>query len=269
MAHLERNAIRDSDKARLNDSFVLTFDIDWAPDWAIDDCLSICRNHGVSAAFFATHDTAILQDIAGSDSFDLGVHPNFLPGSSHGPSVAQVMEYCLTLVPGATLMRTHGLYGSYGLFREIKREFPQISADCSIFLPGVANLQPFPLYFHDCTAPLIRVPLWLSDMAASATPGFSWDMDVTSMPGLKVLNFHPIHVALNSRSPASYSVMKARLSTTPLSEVSRRDAAPFVNSEAGVRTFLEGILRKSPGRFTARLPDVLANHFSNVEGVND
>ena len=35
--------------------YSLTFDIDWAPDFAIQHCLDLLEEAKVSAAFFATH----------------------------------------------------------------------------------------------------------------------------------------------------------------------------------------------------------------------
>ena len=41
----------------------LTFDIDWAPDWAIESCVELCTRYDVPATFFVTHDTPVLDQI--------------------------------------------------------------------------------------------------------------------------------------------------------------------------------------------------------------
>ena len=63
--------------------YVLTFDIDWAPDYAILNCLKLLENSGCKATFFATHNTSLNQEII-NRGHNLGIHPNFLQGSSHG-----------------------------------------------------------------------------------------------------------------------------------------------------------------------------------------
>ena len=45
----------------------------------------------------------------------------------------KVIEYCLKLVPDATLMRTHGLIQSTNLLTKIFKEFPQLKIDISTF----------------------------------------------------------------------------------------------------------------------------------------
>jgi hypothetical protein len=66
---------------------LLTLDIDWAPDAAIDFVAEILVSRGVKATWFVTHDSPGVRRLrARPDLFELGIHPNFLPGSSHGRS---------------------------------------------------------------------------------------------------------------------------------------------------------------------------------------
>ena len=97
----------------------VTFDVDWAADWMIDRCVGICRRAGVQATFFATHPSDILSDLARDPLFEIGIHPNFLPNSTHGTDPARVLGTCLDLVPDARAMRSHGLYQWASLFHMI------------------------------------------------------------------------------------------------------------------------------------------------------
>jgi hypothetical protein len=41
----------------------ITFDIDWAPDFMIAECMDICARAGVPASFYATHPSPLLAEI--------------------------------------------------------------------------------------------------------------------------------------------------------------------------------------------------------------
>ena len=68
----------------------LTFDIDWAPDWIIEEVLTILDLKKVKGTFFITHETPLNREIA-LRGHNLGIHPNFLPGSSHGKNVFEII----------------------------------------------------------------------------------------------------------------------------------------------------------------------------------
>ena len=55
----------------------LTFDIDWAHDDIIRDCVALVEDAGVKATFFITHESPIIDELRGNDLFELGIHPNF------------------------------------------------------------------------------------------------------------------------------------------------------------------------------------------------
>ena len=55
----------------------LTFDIDWAPDFAVEHCVDICKDNNTSAIFFATHESKIIESLKNDNLFEIGIHPNF------------------------------------------------------------------------------------------------------------------------------------------------------------------------------------------------
>ena len=91
--------------------YALTFDIDWAPDYMILHCLELIESAGYKATFFATHSTPLNKEIV-DRGHNLGIHPNFLPGSSQGSNVEEVISECLNYAPNAWCMRTHSLVQS-------------------------------------------------------------------------------------------------------------------------------------------------------------
>ena len=96
----------------------LTFDIDWAPDWVIEDLLEILDSKDVKATIFCTHKTEMNQEIC-HRGHNLGIHPNFMQGSTQGESVKEIINNLLDLVPNAKCIRNHGLYQSTRLLYDI------------------------------------------------------------------------------------------------------------------------------------------------------
>src|SRR5207244_3974947 len=67
----------------------------------------------VRATWFVTHmSPAISRLRRNPELFELGIHPNFLPGSTHGDTPDAVLRHCRALVPDAVSMRTHCLVQS-------------------------------------------------------------------------------------------------------------------------------------------------------------
>jgi hypothetical protein len=220
----------------------ITFDVDWAPDWAITLCAELCRGRGIPATFFATHASGVLNELTGDPLFEVGIHPNFLKGSSHGSAFEEVIEFCLKMVPEARAMRSHDLFTCSSLLALIVRRYPQIATDASIFLPGYRSCDPVIAYHGDAGGRIVRVPFSFADNVAARTPGWRWDAEPAATDGLTVYDFHPSLVALNLGTPSAYPALKAAMAARPLHTASREDFAPFVNPKAGARTYLQRLL---------------------------
>ena len=225
----------------------ITFDIDWAPDFMVRDCMELCRKFGAPATFFATHKSDVLSEIESDPLFELGIHPNFLPGSSHGDNPREVMEYCLALAPRARSMRTHSLYQSSQLYVMIMREFPRIEIDVSFYIPG----QPLarPIQWKMLGRTMTRLASFWDDYS-TASNGADWE--VPEGEGIQIFAMHPVHVALNSSTLAAYEELRRK---TVLSTATPQDVVR--NSGPGARTFLTRILQaKGPFQTVSRLAGV-------------
>ena len=144
----------------------------------------------------------------------------------------RVMEHCMALVPTARVMRTHGLYQSTNMFHFICDTYPQIVADCSLFLPYSRNLEPALHYFGRQNRKLVRLPTFFSDDVAWRWPRWRYSMALLDEPGLKIFCFHPIHVALNSSDPWPYENLKASLDT-PLYSTARSRVDRYCTGGSG------------------------------------
>jgi hypothetical protein len=138
------------------DRVAITLDVDWAPDFAIDHAARLLVAHEVAATWFITHASAAVERLREHpELFELGIHPNFAAGSTHGRTPEAVLDHVLALVPEARAMRTHGLVQSSALLALV-RAHTRIAVDASLFLPHADGLAPveYPLE----TGTLRRVP---------------------------------------------------------------------------------------------------------------
>lgn len=241
---------------RWEDAVLLTLDIDWAPDFVLEQVIGRVLERGVPATWMVTHRTKLLDLIRETSASELGIHPNFQRGSTHGSSVRQVMTHCLDLVPEASVMRTHSLHQSSGIFAYVVAE-TGLRCDSSIFLPGAEWIRPV-WYDFPAGRQFMRVPyFWEDDTELyKRHPRFTISSIVRGN-GLKVLNFHPILVYLNSESSARYQELK-RMGTR-LPDLRRQDVEHLINHGPGIGTFFDEVL----DYLAAKPPVVLSDLISS------
>ena len=215
----------------------ITFDMDWAPDWAIEDIIGYLVPRKVKATFFVTNETPALATLrCHPELFELGLHPNMFPGSSHGSSCQEVFEYCRKIVPEAVSMRTHGLYQSSNFLIQVNQQFG-IKNDVSLFLPNLEVLKPFTFQVAACR--LKRIPYNWEDDFSFHDPDFSWSTKTVDWDQDHIFNFHPIHTALNSRNASAYAELRAKY--VNISGCSKAEIMNFDQAEAGTGTFFREI----------------------------
>jgi hypothetical protein len=212
----------------------LTIDIDWAPDFVIDYVADILVRQRVKATWFVTHASQAVDRLRDFPAlFELGIHPNLLPGSSHGDTPAAVLEYCMRRVPEARSMRTHALVQSTPFIRQVMTETP-IERDVSLFLPYHQGLQP--VEYRLGGGILWRVPYFWEDDFEMEQAEPCWDPARLIQPAapLAVFDFHPIHVFLNSATMAPYREMK--MHADGLANLGPAQVAPYVSPGEGTQT---------------------------------
>ena len=217
--------------------FCLGSDMDWNSDAIIKDCLSVFKMHGGKATVFATHETSALQGF--SDCTEVAIHPNFLPGSTHGKTFDEVIEHCFGLYPNANTFRSHSYFDNQVITEKMAAR--GIRYDANVCLYRQPDLRPL----RHCHIEM-RIPSWLDDNIHWYHGG-GWRLEdlktELEAPGLKVINFHPPTVALNSPTRASLDAVRGRLF-----EMDETDIAASVLGDAGPRTFLIELLEWLKGR---------------------
>lgn len=185
---------------------VLSIDIDWAHDIVLADTIDLIEQAGVKACFFVTHDTPLLERLRANPLFELGLHPNFDPllKGEAGHSARDILMDLARLVPDAKVLRSHAMTTS-GRWLELYREVG-VTHLSNYLMFGDSGIHPF------CQLNgLIEAPVYFADdglLFQRAASAVSFDHNSglgSTSSGLRVYNFHPIHIFLNSESLNRYS----------------------------------------------------------------
>lgn len=87
--------------------YYLSLDLDWPPDASLELVRSLLAASNVTATLFATHKPDVIQDLM-SDGHEVGLHPNFLNGTTHGKTQSKLFLAYWTFSPRTkSLERTH------------------------------------------------------------------------------------------------------------------------------------------------------------------
>ena len=193
----------------------LTFDIDWACDEVIAKTLDILEREDIPATLFITHDTPLLARMRQNEKLELGAHPNFIPLDLGNCDVSHFLDYAQgilqqykDLVPEATTVRAHGLTQNSRLLDLMAEMGYTRESNLLITLSSGMNLRAF---YH--WNGIMRVPyFWEDDIHCVEMERKYWDSwdaePFLDNSCLKVFDFHPIHIFLNTETLDRYE--KAR-----------------------------------------------------------
>ncbi|KTD60723.1 hypothetical protein Lsha_1440 [Legionella shakespearei DSM 23087] len=228
--------------AKSNFPIALTFDIDWAPDFAIRKIVSILEEHNVPGTLFLTHPSIFVESLKDHPLIEFGIHPNFLPRSSHGQSLDEVFDYVLNLCPNTKAIRTHGLFQNSHLYFHILKNYPQIQYDFSLYIPDNPYLTPF-TFENEANNSLIRIPYqWEDDLFLLSQANSNKNKPILFDHGsYQIFDFHPIHVYLNSHSLSQYENLKVKIQSS-LSCIEEFEAQSYVSERYGVCSQLQTLM---------------------------
>lgn len=223
----------------LND-YVITIDVDWAPDWAIEEVANVLIANNVKATWFITHDSQEIRNLF-IPLFGIGLHPNFEEGSTQGKNHKEVMRHLKRIVPHAKPIRTHGLVQSSRLLQMMREEF-DILHDASLFLPEIPNIIPQEIFFRRLKRDrYVSTFLGEDDVEMHRPePCFSLTCNEYHVRELKIFNFHPVHIVLNSSDMNICYSCKRHIDIT---KCSHSDLQPYHNTGYGTGTFFKEIVK--------------------------
>jgi len=216
---------------------ILTFDLDWCSDNILEFTLEILEKYGennTKIIFFVTHKTHLLEYI--KKKYEVGIHPNFnfllIGDFRYGNNIRQVIKYYKKLVPDSVNVRSHSLTVSSNILSVFKDVGFKYSYNVFIPFSSGIEIKPYRLFNG-----IIEYPhFWEDD--AHCYYGWKWDVEqFLNYSGLKVFDFHPIHVFLNTENLERYNEAKPFLNDY-------KKLKGFVNNETyGTRNFLIDLIK--------------------------
>lgn len=181
----------------------ITLDIDWAADDVLADSIDLIEAAGVAATWFVTHDTVLLDRLRDNDKFELGIHPNFnklLAGDDDvADNATQIIEGMLEVVPEAVSVRSHSMTQNSVLLDLFKDK--GLLHDCNTFVPYQSGVTLSPWKHWNG---IMKVPYFWEDDVACIYENIDQYEQTLQTEGLKVYDFHPIHLFLNTETLSRY-----------------------------------------------------------------
>lgn len=235
--------------AAYDNEIYLTFDTDWADDAVIRDTVDLLDARDVPATVFVTHASPLLARLAAHPRIEVGLHPNFnglLEAGRHEHDAAAVLALLHETYPGAVSVRSHSLFQSSGLHQLFAGR--RLLFEVNQFIPAWSGVACRP--YREITG-MVRVPYFWEDdvhvLALACGLVSGWEIDsLLDTPGLKVFDFHPVHVFLNTEHMDRYGRSRDHL----------RDPATLARQRCpsyGTRSFLTDLIDRGLDRgFTFR-----------------
>lgn len=171
----------------------VTSDLDWASEDVILQALQVFAKAEAPFTFFQTHYSNALIRFAKEHGSELEWHPNFLPCSSHGGSVKEVIASLSALPAEKKVVRCHLYYCPEEPYQHFLSEtgIKASSNDLSL-------LSLKPIYKKNG---ITEIPLFFEDgrfIKAGHPMNVDTILKAMKTDGDYVFLFHPIHVAFNS-----------------------------------------------------------------------
>lgn len=224
----------------------LTFDIDWAPDWSVRETLAELDAFDTKATFFVTHDTPVLAEIR-ERGHTIGIHPNFMIGSTQGATPVEIVGNLLAFCPDAEASRAHGLHLGSVILHRVMTEFPQLKYELSTLMYRFPHVSWFDWRMSGVHFKRINYT-WEDDLAFDDEE-LDWSR-FEPWADLMIFDFHPIHISLNSHADGDYLALKESLGGSPLNLVDETRARGFESTGPGARDYLRAVLASSAESMT-------------------
>lgn len=174
-------------------TIAITMDTDWADEAVVEWALALFVDKGIPVTVFTTGRYTCLD--TPHERVEVGLHPNLVGRDCFESAFEEVRKH----YPDATGFRTHGLHESSNMLAWARQQ--GFGYDSNVLMWKQPGIVPF----HHPSG-LMRIPMFWEDDDHFAYEE-SWEtaaLDIES-PGLKVFDFHPIHLRLNTAEASQYS----------------------------------------------------------------
>lgn len=167
--------------------------MDWADDKVLNHSADLLQDLNLSATWLASHDTSLRQKLEATENFDIGLHPNLnncCNTNGPAPRAKKILGDLLSIYPNAKVIRSHSLTYSSGLGDLFTEQ--GLTHDLNAYVPWEQVGKFIPWVMPNG---LTRVQTgWEDDLEFPIYSEPNW----AEWRGVKVLNFHPIHIFLNT-----------------------------------------------------------------------
>jgi hypothetical protein len=237
MSALSKQKIWDTEPV-----FCFTADIDWASEDVLKIFYELLGSAGIWPHTFVTHKSDIVDFLVSEKKIETGIHPNFLPGSSHGNSFTEVIESCLKIVPESWIYRSHRAFSVTDTSHLLKEKYShKVSSNVVTILQQ--NIQPvlhesglieFPIFFEDGTHLYNKLDLNINSYIEKFTS-----------PGIKIINMHPMNFVINPSTSGYMRSIKDTLSRDAYNNLSKDDISKYRNKERGIADLCKEVINYS------------------------
>ena len=213
-----------------NPLVVFTADQDWAPEWAIQEFIDEVSISDVPMHIFRTNTSQLIDRQVDSGLMTQGWHPNFKANSTHGGSISSVVSHMQSIAPESRTVRAHSYFESSETWECL------YNAGQIVESHGVTNLETGLVPLRMASG-MIRLPVFFEDDVFFQNNSNLMDLSLLKerilAPGLKIFDFHPIHIASNTVSASHYQEVK--------STIEQKFDGKSSNSCRGIRTVFKEI----------------------------
>lgn len=225
---------------------IITIDIDWTCEAAIEETLSFFRDKNIYPTVFTTHRSKTVESYM--HNIDVGLHPFFGENSSHGKSITEVVKTVMDFPHNLKAFRCHR-FGVCNLSKQAMLE-----AGMMISSNVCTNLE-FISPFQDRSG-LLEVPIFLED------GGYLWQKrpleinstlaNIVKKPSSKVIVIHPMHFAINTPSFAYMLDIKKSISRKAWRQMNTNMLNKLRWKGRGIRDFIIDLLSFIPDTTSLR-----------------
>ncbi len=219
--------------------FCFTSDVDWASDIVWRKMHQLYESYKIPPTYFISHNSEFLRELKTEAKSAFGIHPNFMPGSSQGKSVAEIVDFVFSLVPGTQYSRCHVYFDSNEISYLLRKR--GILFDSNTCTRLASDIKPFIL-----NSGIMRFPVFFEDGNYSELKrdwAFETLLPTLETPGLKIFDLHPVNVIFNVPDREHYNVLRQAFPAGRWSEMSAKDITNYAFKGEGPLTLTREIFK--------------------------
>jgi hypothetical protein len=215
-----------------NPVFCFSSDVDWASEDVMSQYFDIVNSLDIKPTLFCTHESAIINTNFEQRKIERGIHPNFLTGSSHGENFREIIETCIKFAPESYGFRSHRLFDVTDITHLLKNEYgykyvSNLGTVLQTYIRPVlheSGLIHFPIFMEDGTHLYNQLDL-----------NFKKYIDYFTLPGIKIISFHPMNFVFNTPEISFMRQIKDSLSREEFNNISTQTIEKLKNRENGIQ----------------------------------